>query len=129
MKYIIIALAFITSAQAKDAINYSCKVNSSIHIELSLIDKNMPSVGLFYKKNKFAQCFYETTPDSSVKNSRAQVQQSIWSLALKKCDYYSDKHPEIVVMNDVTFKQAAGKSGSYFRVLKDTQPLFCLPLK
>ena len=112
-------------SEAASINNFKCSIDKNYHLEVSLVENNLSSVNLFYNKHSFAQCLYNTTSDTFGINPKAQVQQGVWTLALKNCEYYSKKHSQISPLDSATFKQ--GVRSGYFRILKDKQPLYCLP--
>lgn len=129
MKYLILALLS-TQVQAKEFFIYTCKIDKELKTEISLLDKNNPSVDLFYKNSKYASCLFENTPLSKPANPRAIITDAVWHLQLKDCRYYFEAHKErIKVDKDITFKQASGRGKSYLAVIENAHPLECLPKK
>lgn len=130
MKILLLSLLVSFSAQAKDEHNFSCNVDKESKVELSLLDKSTPSVSLFHKKSKFATCQYENTPLTQMGNPRAQANETLWHLKLKKCDYYfEDKKEKIPVVEAAMFKQSHEKRDHYFLIVKGRQPLKCKAVK
>ena len=128
MKYLIFIFLFSHSVYAKDFTDYVCTVDSDVSVELSLLDKKNPSVSLLSKKSKFGLCFFKTLPIGIPQNQKSVSAETVWKLELKNCDYYSDKlKTKLNLLNKASFKQSPGKSASYFQLLKDQQPLFCIP--
>lgn len=128
MKYIIAALLFSQTIHAKEASVYLCKIDNNISAELSLLDAKNPSISLINKDSKFGLCFLKTLPVGMIQNKNAVSVEKIWTLELSKCDYYSEKlKSKLSLLPNPSFKQSPGKSASYFQLLKDQQPLFCIP--
>lgn len=123
----IFAILLTQTLHAKEYTQYTCAVDQDIKVELSLLDKNNPSVSLINQNSKFGLCFFKTKP-AQLNVNRAVNLESVWNLELQKCDYYSEKlKTKLQLATQVTFKQSPGKSPGYFQLLKDRQPLFCSP--
>lgn len=130
MKYLLFSLIFSSQLYSKEVFVYSCEINKELKTEISLLDKNTPSVDLFYNQSKFANCLFENTPLSHPANPRAQIQEAIWQLKLKSCSYYFEKHRDkIKVDKDVTFKQSSNSRPSYLAIVENQQPVLCVPKK
>lgn len=130
MKYIFFTFLISQSLYAKEISQYSCKINKELKIELSLLDRKMPSATLINKKYKFGSCFFKTLPHSNGFDNKSITAEAIWHLKLEKCEYYSDKLKNKISLADTaSFKQSPGKKPSFFHVLKDLQPLHCRPLR
>lgn len=116
-------------AFSKEVLNYTCPIDKNLKTEISLLDKNAPTIDLFYKKSKFATCLYENTPESHAADPRALIQDAIWQLKLKSCNYYFEKdRDKIHVDKSISFKQSQ-KGPSYLAVVENAQPLTCTPKK
>lgn len=128
MKYLTFMFLFSHSLYAKDVTDYICTVDDNVSVELSLLDKKNPSASLVNKKSKFGLCFFKTLPIGIPQNQKSVSVETVWKLELRKCDYYSDKlKTKLNLLDKPSFKQSPGKSASYFQLLKDQQPLFCIP--
>lgn len=128
MKFLIFTLLFSQTIHAKDAVEYVCTVDKNIKIEISLLDEKNPSVSLINNNSKFGLCSFSTLPIGVFENKKSVNVETVWNLELKKCDYYSDKlKTKLSLLEKPFFKQSPGKSASYFQLLKDQQPLFCIP--
>lgn len=126
MKIIFWILVLTNGASANEITNYKCPYRKDTVVILSFLDRNNPSVTMHYKNNAFAYCLYENTPSSSTTLPYAQVQERVWQLQLKKCEYYNEnKKNQFKFLDLVTFKQAADKKSGYFQILKEVQPLYC----
>ncbi|MBC7712857.1 MAG: hypothetical protein H7177_05935 [Rhizobacter sp.] len=129
MKYILLTLIISSPAFSKEVFNYTCPVDKNLRVEISILDSNSPTIDLFNKKSKFATCVYENTPESHKADPRAMIQDAIWQLKLKNCNYYFEKEKDkIHVDKTVSFKQAK-KGPSYLAVIENAQPLTCAPKK
>lgn len=119
------------TAYSKEVLEYTCPIDKNLKVELSLLDKSMPTVSLYSKKSKFASCQYESTPQSTTSNPRAQIEESQWHLKLKKCDIYFEKEKDkIKVVDKAMFKESKDpKRGNFFFIVEGQQPLKCLPRK
>lgn len=130
MKYIFLTLLFSSPLFAKEITEYKCGLDKELSVDLSLLDKNTPSVSFFSKKSKIATCQYENTPLSKMSDPRAIVQVSQWHLKLKKCDYYLEKHKEKMLPLELAmFKESHERREYDFLIVQGHQPLKCRPKK
>ena len=133
MKYISIALLtsiLSTPVFSKDVLNYVCPIDKDVRVELSLVAKESPSIGLFFQKSKYGLCIFENTPMTTLSNPRTQTQDAVWVLKLKKCDYYFDKHKsKLEVLDEVTFKESKAGHGNFLIIGKGLQPVICAAKK
>lgn len=126
MKYIIFSLLFSHAVYAKNVTEYVCTIDKDIKAELSLLDAQNPSVSLINKNAKFGLCFFETLPTHLVLDKKSVNLETVWNLELKKCTYYSNKL-KLNLLQSSSFKQSSKKAPSYFQLLADQHPLFCIP--
>lgn len=128
MKYLIIVLIFSHAVNAKDHSAYICTINKEMKAELSLLDVRHPTVSLVNKNSKIGLCFLETLPIGISQNKKSVNVETVWKFELIKCDYYSEKfQTKLNILPNPSFKHSPGKSPSYFQLLKDQHPLFCIP--
>lgn len=126
MKILFLIFVFSNQLYSKDIFNYTCPIDKDKKVEISFLDKTKPSVGLFYKNSKFANCLFDNTQMSRPADRKSVSNQEIWQLKLIECTYYFENHKsKIEVATGPFFKRDLEKGGSYFSILNHSQPLAC----
>ena len=128
MKLLIILYFFSQNLWAKDITEYECIGHPDFKFQLSLIDSKYPTVTVQKKNVKIVSCFYQTLPSSKPFKKIYVSKNAVWNLQLSKCEIHNDKFNNLFKFSETaSFRQAPALAPSYFRMLKDQQPMTCKP--
>ena len=128
MNFLLLIYLFSQNLIAKDLTEYECIVQPDLKFQLSLTDSKNPTVIVQKKNIKIISCYYQTLPSSKPYKKMNASKNAAWNLQLSRCEIHNEKFKNLYKFAEsASFKQAQASALSYFRILKDQQPMTCKP--